>query len=183
MEIIGAITGLLYVYLSIKQNILLWPLGIITSIFQLMVFYNSRIYADMSLQVYYVLISTYGWYVWKNGKKKEDKERPVQYLNKRKWTVFFLVSLILFLLLCFVLMKFTNSDVPNIDAFTTALSITGTFLLAKKYIENWYVWILVDVVSSGLYIYKGLYFFAALYFFLAIVSIIGIKEWKREWNG
>jgi nicotinamide mononucleotide transporter len=180
IEIIGTLTGIVYVFLSIKQHILLWPLGILSSLFQLIVFYNSKIYADMSLQVYYVVISIYGWYHWVYGKKQNEKKLPVQRLDLIHWTVFLLVTTLIFIAIRFALLRFTDSDVANVDAFTSAFSITATFLLARKYIENWIVWIIVDFCSAGLYIYKGHYFFTFLYAFLAVMSIIGYREWKRE---
>jgi len=180
MEIIGFISGIIYVFLSIKQNIWLWPVGITTSLFQLIVFYKSRIYADMGLQGYYVIISLFGWYIWKFGKNRNEIKRPVISLNIEKWIVFILSSILLYFVIRFILIKFTNSDVPNIDAFTTALSITGTYLLAKKYIENWYTWLIVNFVSSGLYIYKGLYLFMVLYGFLTVMSVIGLIKWKED---
>ena len=179
-EIIGAATGVIYVLLSVKQNIWLWPVGIITSVFQLIVFYEKRIYADMSLQAYYVVISAYGWYIWKFGKRKNEIKRPVIKMKLYNWLIFIFVSIIIFFLIRFILIRYTNSDVPNIDAFTTALGVTGTYILARKYIENWYVWLLVNIISSGLYIYKGLYLYSALYAFLAIMSEIGFLKWKKD---
>ena len=179
-EIIGALTGILYVILSSRQSIWLWPLGIITSALQLIVFYYKRIYADMSLQGYYVLISIYGWYIWKNGKKKNERKRPVSNLSKSNWALFFFISTVCYFIIRYVLVTYTNSDVANIDAFTTALSITGTFLLTRKKIENWLIWIVVDSVSSGLYIYKNLYMFAVLYAFLTLMSFYGYSLWKKD---
>jgi nicotinamide mononucleotide transporter len=180
LEIIGTITGLLYIFLSVNQSIWLWPVGIVTSAFQLIVFFQSRIYADMSLQGYYVLVSFYGWYIWKFVKNKDEKKRPVITLGIKDWAYFSLATGVIFIALMLALIRFTDSDVPRIDAFTSALSITGTFLLARKYLENWCVWIVVDTVSAGLYIYKGLFFFAFLYFFLAIISFVGLKKWRKD---
>jgi len=180
LEILGTFTGFVYVFLSIRQNILLWPVGLLSSIFQLIVFFESKIYADMSLQAYYVIISVYGWYHWKYGKKKNQKKLPVLKMKTNHWVVFIFSSMTLFFIIRYFLIHLTDSDVANIDAFTSALSITGTFLLARKYIENWFIWIIVDIVSAGLYIYKGHYFFMFLYSFLALMSIIGYKKKKKK---
>lgn len=179
LEIIGTLSGFLYIYFSIQQKIWLWPVGLFSSICQLIVFFNSKIYADMSLQAYYIIISLYGWYHWSKGKMNKAN-LPVIRMKYKEWGVFLVSNIIIFIIIRFVLISYTDSDISNIDSFTTALSITGTVLLARKYIDNWYIWIVVDFVSSGLYIYKEKYFFALLYGVLAVLSIIGYKNWRKD---
>ncbi len=179
-EILALISGLIYIFFSIKQIIWLWPLGIISSALQLIVFFEKGIYADMSLQAYYVLISFYGWYSWRFGKPKNAKKLPVIKMNQLSWIIFIISTLLIFVIIRFVLVNFTNETVPNLDSLTTALSITGTVLLARKFIENWLVWVVVDVISTGLYIYKEIYYLSALYFVLTVLAIVGYVSWKKD---
>ena len=155
IEIIGAFTGLLYLYFSINQKIWLWPLGIITSIFYVYIFYNSKLYADMGLNFYYVLISFYGWYNWIFGEKTKDtKQIQVTKLNFSGWIYTTVSIIILWVILAIVLLKIPvlidipPSDLPYWDSFTTAASIVATYLLARKKIEQWILWIIIDAISA-----------------------------------
>ena len=183
-EILATITGLLYIIYSIERNILLWPYGIISSAIYVYVFYISGIYADMGLYVYYVLIGFYGWYNWHYGASKSDGESqlPVLKTNFRLGLALFIISLIFYFIILFILKKFTDSNVPYWDSFTTALSITATWMLTQKYMEHWILWIIVDSVSIGLYLYKGLYPSIILFVVYTILSFTGYVEWKKEWN-
>ena len=182
LELFSALSGLIYIFLSVRQNIWLWPLGVFTSVLQASVFLNSKLYADMSLQVYYVIISIYGWYYWFFGKQKNEKKLPVITSNSKTWVYLIIITILLFFIIHHILKKYTNSDVPVLDSFTTAASITGTWMLARKYLENWIIWIVVDIISTGLYIYKELYYLAALYFILTVMAVKGYKEWKKGLN-
>ncbi len=183
LEIFGTITGLLYLFLSIKQNILLWPLGIATSLAYIIVFYNSKFYADMSLQVYYVAISIFGWYLWVFGKRpKGSYSLPVKRLSKTLMVILLINSFVLFLVIAFLLIEYTDSPLPYWDSFTTALSIVATWMLAKKIIEHWLIWIVVDFISLGLYIYKDLIITAFLFFVYAVMAYVGYVEWRKTLN-
>ncbi|QKG80533.1 nicotinamide riboside transporter PnuC [Tenuifilum thalassicum] len=181
IELIGAITGLIYLYLEIKQKVWLWPLGILTSAFYIYIFYVSKFYADMGLQWYYLIISIYGWYHWLFGGNANSKNSlPVTNTPKRFVVPLVVASAVLFVLIRFVLTTYTDSPVPTGDAFTTALSITATWMLARKYIEHWWIWVVVNSVSLILYIYKGLYPTSVLFLFYTIMSFVGYSQWKNE---
>ena len=180
-EILGTLFSFIYLYFSIKQNIWLWPLGIISSAIYAWVFFDARIYADMGLQFYYVLISIYGWYQWSNKQTGQIGEQlKVQFTGKRLWLYLILITIILFIIISQILVLYTNSEVPYWDAFTTSAGITATWMLAKKYIEHWLVWVVVDLVSSGLYYYKELYFTILLYLVYTTMAIIGYIQWKKD---
>ena len=180
LELIGTVSGLIYLYLEIRQKVWLWPLGLVTSSVYIFVFYQSKFYADMSLQFYYVAISIYGWYWWIHGAQLQDKkELPVTRLQWRLGVMLALISLALFGLMAFILKNYTDSPVPIGDAFTTALSITATWMLARKILEQWWIWLVVNFVSLSLYLYKGLYPTSFLFFFYAVMSIVGYYEWKK----
>ena len=183
IEIFGVITGILYVILEVKQNRLLWPLGIITSAIYIYVFFTGKFYADMGLQVYYVLISIYGWYFWsRGGAKYEQGEIPVVRINRQQLILLVLTFIVSWAGIWFVLDRYTDSTVPLGDSFTTALAIVATWMLTRKIIEQWFLWIIANVVSIGLYIYKGLYPTVILYVVYAGMAVYGYVEWKRSMN-
>lgn len=196
IEITGAALGILFLIFEIRQNALLWPLGILTSAFYIAIFFNAKFYADMGLQVYYVLISIYGWYYWLKGSKakQSDRQREEQSEHEKNRSealavtrirpklalTLLLLTMPLFMLIAYILINFTDSPVPYWDAFTTALSITASWMLARKILEQWFVWILVNAVSLGLYMYKGLYPTVVLFVFYTVLSIVGYYEWKKD---
>ena len=183
IEIFGVVTGILYVILEVKQNRFLWPLGIITSAAYIYIFFTGKFYADMGLQVYYVLISIYGWYYWSRGGAKETKGAlPVVSINRQQLILLFLTFAFSWVLIYFVLDRYTDSSVPLGDSFTTALAIVATWMLTRKIIEQWFLWIIANVVSIALYIYKGLYPTVILYAVYAGMAVYGYLEWKRSMN-
>jgi len=185
IEVLGAILGLLYIFFSIRQHILTWPTGLFTSLLYTAVFFQSGFYADMGLQVYYVAISIYGWYYWLKGNKKEensDDQVPVTGISRRLMLKLIIFTSIIYVVILFILIRFTDSTVPIMDSMTTALSITATWMLAKKYIEHWLIWIFVDLVSAGLYIYKELWPTVVLFIVYTIMAVLGYLEWKKDLN-
>ncbi len=183
IEIFGVITGILYVILEVKQNRLLWPLGIITSGVYVYVFFTGKFYADMGLQVYYVLISIYGWYYWSRGGDQHGrKEVPVIRTSRRSAIILILFFAAIWKGIHYILAGYTDSTVPLGDSFTTALAIVATWMLTRKMIEHWYLWIVANVVGAGLYLYKGLYPTVILYSVYTGMAIYGYFEWKRSMN-
>ncbi|PXX99072.1 nicotinamide riboside transporter PnuC [Marinifilum breve] len=180
VEIIGTLSGLLFLYLEIKQNKWLWPVGLLTSLMYIYVFFVAKLYADMSLQFYYVFISIYGWILWSRGKKQQEKDLPVIRLSMNLFVKLIVASIAIYALIAFILVKFTDGSVPYWDAFTTALSIVATWMLARKILEQWLVWIVVNSVSLGLYIYKDLNFTAILFFFYTTMAVVGYLQWKKD---
>lgn len=184
IELIGALLGLLYIFFSIRQHILTWATGLLTSALYTVVFFQSGFYADMGLQVYYVFISIYGWYFWLKGEKEaaqnSEQQVPVTRINKKVLIKSGIVTLLIFLFLIFILRSFTDSTVPVMDSLTTALSIVATWMLAKKYIEHWLIWIFVDFFSAGLYVYKNLWPTVVLFIVYAVMAIVGYLEWKKD---
>jgi nicotinamide mononucleotide transporter len=181
-ELLGTIISLVYLYFSIKQNILLWPWGLVSSAIYVYIFYKAGIYADMALQMYYVVISVFGWYNWKKMQGKSKNPSPVKTVFETRYLVFILLCLtvIIYIAIFQLLVNFTDSNIPYLDSFITALSITATWMLAKKYLEQWIIWIIVDSVSAAVYFYKGLQITILLYAIYAILAIVGYKMWKKE---
>jgi nicotinamide mononucleotide transporter len=182
IELAGAILGIAYIYFSIRQHILTWITGLLTSLLYIVVFYQTKFYADMGLQFYYVAISIYGWYLWKSKKPglTEKTNLPVIHARRNFFLISAMATWIIFLLIRFILVRYTDSMIPNMDAATTALSITATYMLARKMIEHWIIWVVVDVVSAGLYIYKGLWATSLLFLVYTLMAVIGYKQWKNE---
>jgi len=181
IEVLGAILGILYIFFSIRQSILTWPTGLVTSAIYIFVFFQSKFYADMGLQVYYVGISIYGWYYWIKGNKPNNSTTvPVKRTNKKLWLKLITFSIVLYFAILIILLNFTDSDVPFMDSFTTALSIIATWMLAKKYIEHWLIWIFVDIISVGLYIYKGLWPTVVLFLVYTTLAYLGYIKWKKD---
>lgn len=181
IEIFGVVTGIIYVILEVRQNRLLWPLGIITSAAYVIIFFTDKFYADMGLQLYYVLISIYGWYYWSGGgSRRERQEVPVVRINRRQTLLLFIVFIAIWAGIYFILDSYTDSPVPAGDSFTTALAIVATWMLTRKIIEQWFLWIIANVVSIGLYIYKGLYPTVILYAVYTAMAVYGYIEWNRS---
>jgi nicotinamide mononucleotide transporter len=199
IEIFGAVTGIIYVFLEIRQTIWLWPVGILTSAVYIWIFFTSKIYADMSLQCYYLAISILGWYWWTRGagqKDEEEKGRMGEWENGRQGegekndlqvtrlklktgVVLAGVFVLLYALMWLVLTRLTDSPVPVRDSFITSLSIIATWMLARKIYEHWYLWIVVNFVSAVLFITRGLYPTVILYVVYGIMSFAGLVEWKK----
>ncbi len=180
VELLGAILGLMYIFFSIRQSILTWPTGLITSALYIVVFLKSGFYADMGLQVYYVIISIYGWYFWISGKQKTEIKLPVRKTSVRLWLKLTGTFVITYVFILFILLNFTDSTVPYMDTLTTALSIIATWMLARKYIEHWLLWVFVDSVSVGLYIHKNLWPTVILFSVYTVMAVFGYLEWKKD---
>jgi len=178
-ETTAALLGLVGIFLQIKQNHWYWLTAIVMVCMYIVVFYDSKFYADMSFQFYYLFVSVYGWIFWFLGRSKSKENLSTTKLTSKQWILSASVSVVLFIIIYLILSKFTDSDVAVGDAFTTALSFTATFLLARKILENWLFWIVVDAVSTGLYIYKALYPTAILFFVLTILAIVGYIKWRK----
>lgn len=186
LEYFGVITGLLYLLLEIRQHKAMWVVGFLTSLVYIFVFFFSKIYADMGLNIYYVAISIYGFWKWAQTDKTADKEKPtsetILYCHIT-WPLFggiALAILSIYGLLYYVLHNFTDSPIPMGDAFTTSVGIVATWMLARRIIEHWIFWVVVNFVSVYLYYLRGLYPTMFLYICYAILAIAGYYTWKKK---
>ena len=180
IEIVGTLIGLIYLWLEYRASVYMWLAGVIMPAIYLYIYYNAGLYADFGINVYYLVIAVYGVLLWKNvlGKKDGGRELPITHMPREVWLKAVLMYVVAQTVILWLLVKHTDSTVPVADSFTTALSIVGMWVLARKYIEQWWVWCVVDVVSSALYVYKELYFTAILYVLYAIIAIFGYFKWK-----
>ncbi len=180
VEIIGTLLGLLFLYFEIKQSKWLWPVGLFSSLMYIYVFFISKFYADMGLQFYYVFISIYGWFRWSAVKESTKKELPVVNLSMNLFIKLLLASLLIYLAISFILVNFTDSPLPYWDSFTTALSIVATWMLARKILQQWLLWVAVNFVSMCLYFYKELYPTVILFAIYTVLAFYGYYKWKKD---
>lgn len=188
LEIIGTIVGLIYLWLEYKASIWLWVANVVMPAIYVMVYYDAGLYADFGINIYYLIISFYGIYYWWKGRKQHDakltkeeaqEELPITRTPMQTWKQLAVVCTGLLVAIAFILIQYTDSTVPWMDSLTTALSIVAMWMLARKYVEQWLVWIVVDALSAGLYVYKELYFTAGLYALYTVIAYFGYKEWIR----
>lgn len=178
IEIIGVVVGLIYLYLEYKANKLLWPVGVLMPIIYIWIFYKSGFYADMGINIYYFFASIYGWIIW----SKKSTEKNPSFISPTPLKLYFpiiSIFLIIFAVIVYILINYTDSTVPYGDGFTTALSIIAMWMLAQKYIEQWLLWFVVNLVSCFLYFWKGLYITGALFIIYSIISMLGYFKWKK----
>ena len=190
LEYFGVLTGLLYLLLEIRQHRAMWVVGFLTSLVYVFVFFFSKIYADMGLNIYYVAISIYGFWQWTRKKaineEKTNQNAPAnEAILYRNMTFPLLTGIILailaiYALLYYLLHNFTDSPIPAGDAFTTAVGIVATWMLARRIIEHWIFWIIVNCVSVYLYYLRGLYPTMFLYICYAILAAVGLYTWKKK---
>ena len=187
IEILGVITGIIYLWLEYRASIYLWIAGIVMPAIYIFIYYDAGLYADFGINIYYLVIALYGWLAWKTGftifgSKGPAKELRISHTPRNVWMKILLAYATAQIFITWLLISYTDSTVPYADSFTTALSIVGMWMRARKYIEQWWVWCVVDVASSALYIYKGLYLTAILYAVYAIIAIFGYLKWKELMN-
>ncbi|MGL4292275.1 MAG: nicotinamide riboside transporter PnuC [Bacteroidales bacterium] len=186
LEYFGVITGLLYLWLEMKQKPQMWLLGGISSLFYIFVFAMSRIYADMAFNIYNAAISLYGYHVWRrslrNGARKAQDSHTIEYshLTLQSFLRILSITVLIYGAIFMALKTFTNSPIPQGDALTTTLSIVATWLLARRVIEHWLCWILVNAISIWLYYHRGLYPTMFLYTFYAFAALAGYLIWKKK---
>lgn len=186
LEVAGTVASMVYLFYSIREKSWLWPWGIVASLLSIVVFYQSALYADMGLQLYYVVISVYGWWYWLSGQANgTNEEVPVQFVDRRLLIKLAVVGLVIYAVLLSALLHIpamvdiASSDMPYLDSFTTAASIVATWLLARKFIHHWLFWVIINSVSMGMYVYKGLYFYSFLFLIYTVGAVVGYLEWKR----
>ena len=180
LDIITTLLGLAYILLEYKASIWLWAVGFVMQILDIILYYQVGLYADCGMEFYYIAMTVYGFATWKFFKGHEHKkELPVTHFKRNlilPWTV---ATLVIWGAIWWFLATKTDSKVPIADSFTTALSFVGTWALARKYLEQWLIWIVVDVVTCVLYFYKDIHFKASLYGLYVIIAVLGYLRWKK----
>ncbi len=180
LELIAFALALAMVGLNIRANPWGWPIAIASSLLYVVVFAKAKLYGDAALQVFFAAMALWGWWQWLRGTTAGGQALRVHRLPPRSNIKIIAISGLLTLALGGFLQKFTDTDVPWLDAVPTALSVVGTVLLARKYLANWAVWVVVNVLSVGLYAYKGLWLTTALYAVFIALSVVGYRAWARQ---
>jgi len=180
LEIIGVITGLLCVYLAAKNKILNWPFAIISVGIYIFIFFNSHLYADMGLQVYFMAMNIYGWYYWSHKPANEQKTLVV--LITRKEIILSIIGVLVFTYILGSILKYTPASYPYIDSFCAACSLIAQVLLARKVLENWLIWVFVDIIYVGVYIFKALDLTALMYAIYVAIALMGYIDWKKDYK-
>ena len=185
IEAVGSLFGLISVYYASRGNVLTWPAGIINEIALCILFYQVQLYADMFLQVYFFIVTIFGWYHWKSN----TAHVPITKLSKNSLKGYG-ISLIAGTIMLGIVIRHLHAWLPQYfplpaaypyaDSFVTVASILATILLAKKQIENWVLWIVVDVVSVILYLFKGIYFLSLEYVIFLVLATWGLWQWRKK---
>jgi nicotinamide mononucleotide transporter len=179
LEPLAVATGVTSVYLSVRQNIWSWPTALVNVTLYFFVFRAANLYADMGLQVFYFILSVYGWYEWLYGGEKRT-ELKVSRITPRVAGILLAITVAGVAALDAVL-RHTPDTVPFLDSVTSTASIVGQWMMTRKILENWTVWIAVNVLSIGMYVYKGLNQTAGLYAGFLVLAIMGYVKWRRSY--
>ncbi len=187
LDIVTTVLGLAYILLEYRASIWMWAVGFAMQALGIVLYYQKGLYADCGMEFYYLSMTVYGYWKWKTHPQPLSVEGGgikslLPSLNRERLGVGLLIVATIWAAIYWLLVTFTNSNVPLADSFTTALSIVGIWALAHKYLEQWFIWIVVDVVTSVLYFYKDIPFKASLYALYVIIAIFGYIKWRKMIN-
>lgn len=177
LEIIGTLFALLGVWLTARQHIACWPIAMIAVIIYIYLFFQSQLYGDSALQTVYLIMGIYGWYEWLFG-GYDHSTLDLSHLDLNTFIVTSIVGLAATIVFAYFL-QMTDSNVVWVDAATTAFSLVTTWMMARKIVESWLYWIVIDTVYVGLLVYKGLYVTGFQYFIFTLLAIYGFRSWKK----
>lgn len=180
LEVIAFVLALAMVGCNIREIHWGWPLAAISSVLYCALFWRSKLYGDAALQVFFALVALWGWAQWLRGRRDDGGALTVSRLSRRGLLASLAAGALLWPATGWFLKTWTDTDVPWWDAFPTAVSVIGQILLGRKYLENWAVWLLVNLVSVGLFAWKSLWLTAVLYALFAALSIVGWRAWRRR---
>lgn len=185
LDILTTALGLVYIYLEYRASIALWIVGVIMPAMDIYLYWSHGLYADTGMAVYYTVAAVYGYLAWRFGRKRgraEKEELPITHFKRGLIPPTLALFLLAWVAIYVILARFTDSDVPLADSFANALSFVGLWALARKWVEQWVVWIIVDAVLSALYAYKGIPFKAGLYALYVAMAVAGYFKWRSMMN-
>lgn len=181
IEVAAFVTGVATVWLAARQHIWNWPVGIVNVALYAVLFFQVRLYADAGLQVVYLVLAAYGWWAWLHG-GEQGGPLKVRRVTLRLFITVTALGALFATLLGILLAQFTDADVPLLDSALTGASLVGQFLMTRKYLESWAVWVVADVVYVGLFVSRGLYLTAVLYAIFTGLAVYAWREWLRSWR-
>lgn len=179
LELFGALSALIYLWLEIKQKSQMWIIGIVSGMVYVAVFSTQSLYASAGIQAFFVIMSIYGWISWSRQRDKLSADPFFKRISAGSVIIYLLLTAALTLLLSTLLRLYSNDPYPIADSAIASLSITATLLLSRRYIEQWYLWMIVNAASSLLYLYSSLYLTFVLYIIYFAASVVGIREWRK----
>ena len=181
LELLAFVLSLWMVGCNLRVNVWGWPLAIISSLLYGVFFARGKLYGEASLQLVFVAVSIWGWWQWLQPSQVTADVDPqdVRYLSRQQRVMMASLMLLSWPAMGMVLRRFTDTDVPFLDAFPTTLSLLGQYLLGRKAVENWPVWLVVNVASMGLFAYKGFWLTVVLYAIFAVLSVVGWSQWRN----
>lgn len=180
LEFAGLVSGLVCVWLLIRQNVWTWPIGIVYVVVSIFVFLDAHLYSDLALHVIYLVLNSYGWWYWtRGGRDAAAQTVPVTRTEPRVLVALFGAAMVAAMAAGWAFERWTDAALPYWDNTTTMLSLAGMWLSSRKKLENWALWFVVDVIATGVYLYKGLYFYALLYLVYIGMAVAGHVSWKR----
>ena len=195
LDIVTTVLGLAYILLEYRASLWMWVVGFAMQVLGIVLYYQKGLYADCGMEFYYLSMTIYGYWKWVRGNQRDrsfdtsadssDPQLPnlggleITHIPLRLLACWSVIMVAVWTLIYWLLVTYTNSNVPLADSFTTALSLVGIWALAHKYLEQWFIWIAVDVVTSVLYFYKDIPFKASLYALYVIIAIFGYMKWRR----
>ena len=181
LDIVTTVLGLAYILFEYKASVWMWLVGFMMQSLGIVLYYQKGLYADCGMEFYYLAMTVYGYWRWVHGsgRASDDMPMPIRHFPKKLILPWLGIIAVVWFVIYLILANFTNSNVPIADSFTTALSIIGIWALAHKYLEQWFIWIAVDVVTSCLYFYKEIPFKASLYALYVIIAVFGYFKWRK----
>jgi nicotinamide mononucleotide transporter len=179
IEILAVVFGIASVYLSTREHIWSWPTALVNVTLYFIVFLEAKLYADMGLQVVYFGLSLYGWYEWLYGGEHRT-ELHVSRVTRRLGVRLAAIGIVSGAVIGTLLARFTDAAIPYLDSATTSTSLVAQWMMTRKILENWAVWVAVDVVYIGMFIFKQLYLTAGLYAVFLVLAVMGFRQWKRS---
>lgn len=179
LEWVAVITAFSCIYLAARQHILNWPISIISVIAYAILFYEGKLYGEMALQAYFLFTALYGWHYWL--KRKQENKKPIVSLGRSKMALVLIATASMAILLGTFLYHFTDTDVAYVDGALASISFMAQLLLTRKVLQNWLMWVGVDLLYVPLFLYKGFLLTAILHLILAYIAWIGYKDWRKTW--
>jgi len=181
LEIVAVILSALAVWLTARRHLWCWPIGLVSVLLYARIFLVAKLYSDLLLQLIFAVMQLYGWWQWKRGAPGQDSQHiQPQRLPKQGLLIGLLAGVAGSVMLGYVMASFTDAHIPWLDSALTSFSLVAQFWMARKYVANWWLWIAVDIIYVGVYVYKDLNLTAGLYAGFIVLAVIGLRNWQRQ---
>ncbi len=180
IQVIATIISIGNIYFFIHEKAIGWLISLISSLLFMYVYYKNQFYAFMFLQLYYISISIYGLFYWLKGKNKANNKLIIKHIQSRELLLLIIIGAILILTIYYILQHYTNSQVPLGDAIISGISIIAVYMLLRKYIENWFLWMINDAIAIVIFVKQKIYGAALLFIIYFIFSFVAYKNWRKN---